>query len=204
LQPEDRAAIEKAWQAPIHNLWGSTEIGVQAVSCGHGEGLHICEDEVILERVDDDGIPVAPDAPAARTLATGLAGATFPFIRYDLGDQITLLPDECPCGSAFARVADVSGRRDDDFTYGAISLPATVFRYVLGTDPRIVEYQVVQTPGGAEIFVVGNPDMSALQHALTAATRTHGFADAVIDIRLVERLERHHATGKLKRFVPLR
>ena len=76
----------------MHNLWGSTEIGVQAVGCGYGEGLHICEDEVILERVDSDGRPSPSDEPAARTLATGLAGRTFPFIRYDLGDEVTLSP----------------------------------------------------------------------------------------------------------------
>ena len=93
LSAEDREAIGTAWGAPVHNLWGSTEIGVQAVGCGQGDGLHICEDEVILERVDSAGRPVGPDEPAARTLATGLAGRTFPFIRYDLGDEVTLLPD---------------------------------------------------------------------------------------------------------------
>jgi hypothetical protein len=33
---------------------------VQAVGCGHGEGLHVCEDEIIIERVDDSGTPVGP------------------------------------------------------------------------------------------------------------------------------------------------
>ena len=113
LLDEDRRAIADAWRAPVHNLWGSTEIGVQAVGCALGEGLHICEDEVVLERVDENGVPVAPDEPAARTLATGLANCTFPFIRYDLGDEVTLLPGPCECGSSFARVADIGGRRDD-------------------------------------------------------------------------------------------
>jgi phenylacetate-coenzyme A ligase PaaK-like adenylate-forming protein len=60
LSEEDRDAIDTAWAAPVHNLWGSTEIGVQAVGCGHGDGLHICEDEVILERVDPAGHPGRP------------------------------------------------------------------------------------------------------------------------------------------------
>jgi phenylacetate-coenzyme A ligase PaaK-like adenylate-forming protein len=57
LSGEDRAAITSAWNVPIHNLWGSTEIGVQAVGCSRGDGLHVCEDEVVLERVDGDGRP---------------------------------------------------------------------------------------------------------------------------------------------------
>ncbi|MBB3605563.1 phenylacetate-coenzyme A ligase PaaK-like adenylate-forming protein [Mycolicibacterium sp. BK556] len=204
LLPEDRDAIAQAWGARIHNLWGSTEIGVQAVGCGHGEGLHVCEDEVILERVDADGIPVGPDEPAARTLATGLANRTFPFIRYDLGDEITFLPGQCPCGSAFLRVADVAGRRDDDFSYGAITVPASAFRHVLGTDPRVTEYQVTQTTAGAEILVVGAPDLDALAADVVAVVRRYGLRQPQITIAVVERLQRNQATGKLTRFVPLR
>jgi phenylacetate-coenzyme A ligase PaaK-like adenylate-forming protein len=203
LLDEDRQAIREAWHAPIHNLWGSTEIGVQAVGCGLGEGLHVCEDEVVLERVDDNGVPVGPDEPAARTLATGLANRTFPFIRYDLGDQVTWLPGRCECGSAFARVADIGGRRDDDFRYGPITVPASAFRHVLGTDPRVSEYQVSQTVGGADILAVGRPDADALTRALVTAMRRYGVRDPTVEIQVVDRIPRHHATGKLRRFIAL-
>lgn len=203
LLDEDRQAIREAWRAPIHNVWGSTEIGVQAVGCGRGEGLHLCEDEVVIERVDDDGRPVGPDEPAARTLATGLANRTFPFIRYDLGDQVTPLPGPCACGSAFARIADVDGRHDDDFRYGATTVPSIAFRHVLGTDARISEYQVAQTAAGADIVVVGDPDVEALTTALVDALRRHGLPEPVIRIRVADSLQRNQASGKLRRFVPL-
>ena len=203
LLDEDRTAIREAWHAPIHNLWGSTEIGVQAVGCGLGEGLHVCEDEVVLERVDDDGVPVGPNEPAARTLATGLANRTFPFIRYDLGDQVEWLPGPCECGSAFARVADIGGRRDDDFRYGSIAVPASAFRHVLGTDPRVSEYEVTQTVAGADVLVVGNPDLDALRRSLIGELRRYALSDPTVEIRVVDRIPRHHATGKLKRFIPL-
>jgi len=204
LSEEDRDAIRAAWNVPVHNLWGSTEIGVQAVGCGYGDGLHICEDEVVLERVDESGAPVAPDQPAARTLATGLANLTFPFIRYDLGDEVTLLSGACPCGSSLARVADIAGRRDDDFQYDRHTVPASAFRYVLGTDPRISEYQVRQTSSGADVLVVGSPDVAAVTSQLVAALRTHGLANPQLEVRTVARIERHQATGKLRRFIALR
>ena len=203
LLDEDRQAIAEAWNAPIHNLWGSTEIGVQAVGCGVAEGLHVCEDEVVLERVDDNGVPVGPDEPATRTLATGLANRTFPFIRYDLGDEVTFLPGPCECGSAFARVADIGGRRDDDFRYGPTTVPASAFRHVLGTDPRISEYQVAQTVTGADILAVGRPDVNALRAALVAALRRYGLPGPTVEVRVVDRIPRHQATGKLKRFIAL-
>jgi len=203
LDEEDRDAIRAAWGATIHNLWGSTEIGVQAVGCGRGDGLHVCEDEVVLERVDESGDPVAADEPAARTLATGLANTTFPFIRYDLGDEVTLLPGDCPCGSSLVRVADIAGRRDDDFRYGEVTISASAFRHVLGTDPRISEYQVRQTASGAEVLVVGNRDPAALTASLVAALRPYGLPNADISVIPIARIERHASTGKLKRFVAL-
>lgn len=202
LSDEDRDAIDRAWSAPIHNLWGSTEIGVHAAGCGRGEGLHICEDEVIIERVDADGSPVSAEEPAARTLATGLANRTFPFIRYDLGDQVSLLSESCPCGSSLARVADIAGRQDDDFRYGPTTIPAAAFRHVLGTDPAISEYQVRQTAGGAEVLVVGSPDCAAVQRSLASALARFGLTDPSISLIEVEQIERHAATGKLRRFVP--
>lgn len=203
LLDEDCQAIAAAWHAPVHNLWGSTEIGVQAVGCGVGDGLHVCEDEVVIERVDEDGRPVAPDEPAARTLATGLANRTFPFIRYDLGDDVTWLPGPCECGSAFARVAAIGGRRDDDFQYGSITVPASAFRHVLGTDPRVNEYQVTQTPTGADILAVGGPDVGALRTSVIEAVRRYGLSDPTINVQVVDGIVRHHASGKLKRFLPL-
>jgi phenylacetate-CoA ligase len=203
LLPEDRDAITEAWGAPLHNLWGSTELGVQAVGCGYGPGLHVCEDEVILERVDADGTPVAADEPAARTLATGLSNRTFPFIRYDLGDDITMMSEPCACGSAFARVADVSGRRDDGFVYGSHTVPASAFRHVLGTDPRIVEYQVLQTDRGVHVLVVAAADVQSLAPTLVTAMQRHGVSRPSVRISAVETLGRNHASGKLTRFVPL-
>jgi len=203
LSEEDREAIRTAWNAPIHNLWGSTEIGVQAVGCGRGPGLHVCEDEVILERVDEAGRPVAADQPAARTLATGLAGRLFPFVRYDLGDEVTLLPGPCPCGSSLARVADIAGRRDDDFRYGTGTVPAAAFRHVLGTNPSISEYQVRQTRTGADVLVVGSPELAAVSAALTESLRRYGLGRPEVRVSAVPRIERHAATGKLKRFIAL-
>jgi phenylacetate-CoA ligase len=203
LSEEDRQAIGTAWDAPIHNLWGSTEIGVQAVGCGHGRGLHVCEDEVVLERVDEGGTPVGPDEPAAHTLATGLANRTFPFIRYELGDQVMSLTGTCACGSAFARIADIGGRSDDDFRYPSTTVPASAFRHVLGTNPRVSEYQVTQTATGAAILVVGAPDIDTLTASVISALRGHRLPDPQVQIRVVDSLQRHHASGKLKRFIPL-
>jgi len=100
-------------------------------------------------------------------------------------------------------VADIGGRRDDDFRYGSIALPASAFRHVLGTDPRVSEYQVTQTVAGADVLAVGRPDVDALRTALIASLRRYGLPDPAVEIRVVDRIPRQHASGKLKRFIAL-
>ena len=76
------------------------------------------------------------------------------------------------------------GRLDDVFVYpdGQVVHPH-VFGSLLRRDPGIVEYQVRQTPAGAEILVVGAP------------------AGPAVEVAVVGQLERQ-AAGKVRRFLP--
>ena len=74
---------------------------------------------------------------------------------------------------------------------------------MLGTDPRISEYQVHQTRDGATIVVVGTPDLTAVTVALEHALRHHGLAAPTVSVTPVAAIERHATTGKLRRFVAL-
>jgi phenylacetate-CoA ligase len=55
-----------------------------------------------------------------------LSNRTVPFIRYDVGNDITMMSEPCACGTAFARLTDVGGRHDDD-VYGSHTVPASAF-----------------------------------------------------------------------------
>jgi phenylacetate-CoA ligase len=76
-------------------------------------------------------------------------------------------------------------------------------RYVLGTDPLIAEYQVRQTAAGADVLVVGSPDVSAVAAALAASLARHGLSHPELSIDVVKQIPRHVSTGKLKRFIAL-
>ena len=60
-----------------------------------------------------------------------------------------------------------------------------------------------QTARGADVVVVGSPDIAAVAAALVAALRPFGLPQAEIDVRIVDRIARHASTGKLRRFVAL-
>ena len=106
-----RARIAAAFGTQVRNSYGSSEFLPIAWECAHG-CLHVNEDWVVLEPVDERGRPVPPGQPSHSVLLTNLANLVQPLIRYDLGDQITLSPKRCACGSALP-VIDVQGRSDD-------------------------------------------------------------------------------------------
>jgi hypothetical protein len=57
---------------------------------------------------------------------------------------------------------------------------------------------------GADIVVVGAPEVAALTSSVIAALRRYGLPDPTVQIRVVDTLQRHQTTAKLKRFIPLR
>ncbi|PWT76598.1 MAG: AMP-dependent synthetase [Proteobacteria bacterium] len=206
LLPEIRAAVGEAWRAPILNNWASTEAGAMASSCGKGPGLHLSDDVLIVEAVDAQGRPVGLGNRSAKVLVTPLFNPSpLPVIRYEITDEITLLDEPCPCGSAHRLVADIEGRLDDMFEYpGRTSVHPHIFRSRLGKERYIVEYQVRQTARGADIDVHcnGPVELDRLRSALIDDLRRVGLPESEIAIALVGRIERP-ASGKLKRFVPL-
>jgi phenylacetate-CoA ligase len=204
LLPEVRQALTEAFGAPVANMYGTSEAGPVGVGCWRGPGLHLCDDLVIVEPVDLAGRPVPPGVRSDKVYLTALANPTLPLLRFELTDQVTFLDTPCPCGSAHQLIADVEGRLDDAFTYpGGQVVHPHVFRSVLGRDRRIVDYQVRQTPAGAEVLVVGAPaDPAALGRTLAQELAGAGVPDPAVEVRLVDRPERQ-AAGKARRFRPL-
>ncbi len=113
LKKEAREDIEKAWGFKPFEAYGSTEIGEAAAECAQHKGLHIFEDVIILEIVDNDNQPVPPGKTGSKVLATVLWNYTLPFIRYELSDHIKLSPDPCPCGRPFQLIQEIQGREEN-------------------------------------------------------------------------------------------
>jgi phenylacetate-coenzyme A ligase PaaK-like adenylate-forming protein len=203
LLPEMRRAIEEAWGCAILNAWGASE-GVFAGACGEGAGMHLDEDLAIFELVDRDGQPAAAGTRAAKLLITNLYNTVQPLIRYELTDEASSIEAACPCGCAMRRIDDIEGRSDDVFVYGDGTLVhPLVFRSLLGI-PAIVEYQVRQTPRGADVAIrtPGEVDAQALCGSIAEQLARAGLDHPSVTVEIVESFDRQ-TTGKLKRFFPL-
>jgi phenylacetate-CoA ligase len=205
LLPEARRDAAEAWQVPVLNIFACSETGPLGIPCPLGEGLHLPEDMVIVEPVDARGRPVRPGERSDKIYVTNLFNHTLPLIRYEITDEVTLLDEACPCGSAHRVIADPQGRQDDTFAYGDTLVHPHVFRSVLGRQRHIGEYQVRQTSRGATVAVVchGPVDLPGLEAKLQTGLAELGVPTPEVSMRMVDSIERQ-ASGKLCRFVPLR
>jgi phenylacetate-coenzyme A ligase PaaK-like adenylate-forming protein len=204
LLPEIRAAVAETWDAPLSNTFGTTE-GLMGGSCSAQRGLHLSDDLCIIEPVDVHGDPVPPGKRADKLLLTNLYNRTQPLVRYELTDEVTVLDGPCPCGSTLLRIDDIQGRLDDCFTYpGGPTIHPFTFRSILGRERAVVEYQVRQSPRGADIQVRCEApiDTARVATMIRNALAELGLPDAEVSVVRVDALVRQ-ATGKLRRFLPL-
>lgn len=147
LTEEMRESISKAFgSARVHNMYGSRDCGALACECSLG-ALHVFENKVVLETVDEHGSPVAAGQPG-RILVTLLGNYGFPLVRYDIGDVGILTERRCNCGLPTRLLERVEGRSIEFLvtTNGGYISP-TYFRHLLGVvhnNGAIRRFQIIQ------------------------------------------------------------
>lgn len=202
LTPAVRSAIRAAWGVEPHDQYLTTEAGFVAVECGAHAGLHVLEDHVVLEVVDDDGRPVEPGALGSRALLTVLSSRTVPLIRYQLDDAVATAPGPCACGRTTTRIASVVGTPRDLLELpgaagGSVTVHPVVFTAVLDSAP-VRAWQVAHGPAGLRVRVV-DPAPSFDPARVIAAVRTalaaSGATAPRVEVAQVDAIDRA-ATGK--------
>lgn len=141
LLPHYRKTIEGAFQCKVYDVYSSTEIPHISSQCGHSEGHHVTDENVILEIQKDDETTVPGEE--GKVLLTNLNNFAMPFIRYDIGDSGKKLADDCPCGRELSMFSPI-GRNYEYFVHSDGTF--TFFRdlQTVFEDLPIEDYQIVQ------------------------------------------------------------
>ena len=205
LLPETRKAAEEIWSAPVANMWGTSEGGVTAIGCFKGPGMHLTDDLLIVEPVDEHGDAVPAGVRSHKIYLTNLFNPLMPLIRYEITDEITLDDEPCLCGSNHQRIHDIQGRNDDTFHYQRrVNVHPHLFRSILAKHPAISEYQIQQTPTGAQITIcpTATVDIDGIASEIAGALGRSGLRQPCVVVQPAADIPRL-ATGKLKRFIPL-
>ncbi|MFW6055845.1 MAG: phenylacetate--CoA ligase family protein [Chloroflexota bacterium] len=111
LLGHQRALIREVFGTEPYSKYSSFEVYEIACECGAHAGLHVAAEDVVVEVVDDKGNPVPPGVEGT-IVVTNLHNYAMPFIRYELGDNGTLLDGDCPCGRALPRLGSLVGRKN--------------------------------------------------------------------------------------------
>ena len=104
--------LEKMLGSKLYPHYGSRECGLGgAVTCPAFEGMHLRENHIIPEIIDEQG-NVLPDGEYGELVLTTIGADAMPLIRYRTGDFTRILPT-CPCGGITKRLDTVSRREGE-------------------------------------------------------------------------------------------
>lgn len=109
--PANRNRISKAFpSAEVHAFYGCTEGGAVAFECKYNH-LHVNEDLVLLEPLNENNEPIGFEQRSAKIALTNLSNKVQPIIRYVVDDR-TVFHKDCPCGNR-SPWFEIEGRTHD-------------------------------------------------------------------------------------------
>lgn len=139
-----RKVLERVFGCPVYNTYGSREFMLIASECEKHEGLHVSMENLIVEVVDDEGLPTAP-GEVGRILVTDLHNYGMPFIRYEIGDMARVTERQCSCERGLILLDDIIGRSLDIIrTPDGKAVPGEFFPHLLKDYPQVARFQIVQ------------------------------------------------------------
>jgi phenylacetate-CoA ligase len=203
LDPAAATIAADVFGAAVLEGYPTTDVGHIAHQAPGERGLYINDDLLIVEPVDEHDRPIEPGEWSDHLLVTSLHHRTLPLIRYRIDDRVQLDPQPGERHPAFRRIAAVDGRTDDLFRYGDDTVHPHVFRTVLSQHVGVRDFQVHQTPTGADVEVVatGQLDVHTIAAALEQALERSGLTRPHVTVTRVDQPTRT-AVGKRLRFVP--
>jgi Coenzyme F390 synthetase len=195
LSEQAAAEMSVAWGAAPFDVYAATETAGIASPCSFHK-RHIYEDLVIVEPVDEAGIPMQPGTVGARLLVTVLFSRTLPLIRYEMSDRAGVGGRGCPCGRSFALLSQIEGRLEDVLLLpglkGQVSIHPNVFHNVLD-EVALAGWQVIQEPSGLRVLLVGlapSVSIEAVHAGVVSALTSAGVIGTQVDVQVVETIER--------------
>ena len=143
--------------------YGSREMGMAgAICCRAHAGMHLRENAIIAEIVDEEGKPL-PRGEWGELVITTIGLEAMPLIRYRTGDTTRILPGPCPCGSETARLDRIERKTE--------GLSAAALDEILFADPALADCRYERCGGELRIraLTCGELDEAALRQRLSTA-----------------------------------
>lgn len=111
--------IKKVYNCEVFNHFGMTETGLGgAVDCFYHEGMHIRENDLLIEIVNPITRESMKDGESGEIVITTLTRKAMPLIRYATGDISSFRQGNCSCNSVLKRLDSIKYRMDERVNIG--------------------------------------------------------------------------------------
>jgi len=143
---EARKVIEDGFGMKAYDCYGLSEIYGPGVGgeCYRQDGLHIWEDEILIEIVDPDTGKWVRPGEMGEIVFTMLGREAMPLIRYRTKDLGWVSVDECDCGRTSTRLMEIRGRTDDMLIIGGVNVfPSQIESVLLNVAELGEQYQIL-------------------------------------------------------------
>lgn len=212
-----RAEIEQKMGIQVYDIYGLSEVmgpGV-ACECEKQHGLHVCEDQFIIEILDPKTLQPVPDGEWGEVVFTTLCKECSPLVRYRTRDISRILVGECECGRTFRRMDRIAGRTDDMMILRGVNVfPSQIEEEIVSFPEIAPQYQLILTTKGtldhAELRVETVPEfpfdeirrLEKLKKDLQKALKEN--LQIAVDVKIVEPKTIERVEGKAKRIIDMR
>ncbi|NHW23974.1 MAG: phenylacetate--CoA ligase family protein [Archaeoglobales archaeon] len=195
---EMRNRIEETFEARTYDIPGLTEmggVGTVGFECPLRRGLHMWEDNYIVEVVDPKTGEVLDEGEEGEIVYTAINREAMPLIRYRSGEISEIMSKErCECGIEHMTLRRIKGRTDDMIIHsGAKFYPSDVEKILAGYG--ITQYKIEV---GSEVRVLFEGDSRLISKIAKDFREFIGINPEIVALQkgTLERFE-----GKAKRVV---
>lgn len=183
--------VKRVFGQKIVSEYGAAESGLIAMECPEGN-MHIVMENCVLQ-VEHNEI-----------IVTNLMSGAFPIIRYSLGDEVVLAPEDfkCSCGRAHTVIKEITGRVGFKLygktkEYPSLSM-TNIINHFVKKNGVLFNFQVIQEEKGVVVIKIeqGWRDLEAEFRARLAEYYGDEFM-----FNIVFNSKLHAMNGKFKDYI---
>ncbi len=141
-----RRKIEDFYGFKGFNSYGLSEMNGpgMAFECPEQNGMHIWEDNYIIEIIDPVTLRPLPEGEQGELVATTLLREGMPILRYRTKDLTRIIPGPCPCGRTHRRIERIMGRTDDMMILKGVNIfPIQIEKRLMGIPGVGVNFLII-------------------------------------------------------------
>jgi phenylacetate-CoA ligase len=108
VTPEIRQECKDKLGVKLVDLYSAIDVGNIALQCPEHDHYHVQAEDILVEILDEQGVPCRP-GETGRVVVTTLHNYATPLIRYEIGDM-AVAGEQCPCGRGLPVIKRILGR----------------------------------------------------------------------------------------------